>query len=65
MNLLRPALVLVLLWAFLQGTVIDQLIIASLPESLTAGADSSRIAGSPSNRAADTANLRAPTDWPV
>jgi len=38
-----PALVLVMLWLLLQGTVIDNLIIASLPESLTGGASSTQL----------------------
>ncbi len=33
-----PALILVLLWLAIQGTVIDRLVLASLPESVTAGA---------------------------
>ncbi len=34
-----PALVLVLLWLMLQGTVIDGLLVRSLPDGLTAGRD--------------------------
>lgn len=34
-----PALVLLLLWVLLQGTVIDRLLISSLPETMTASAD--------------------------
>ncbi len=38
-----PAFVLVLLWLFLQGTVIDNLLLASLPASLTEGQSASGI----------------------
>ncbi len=38
-----PALVLVLLWLGLQRPVIDQLLIASLPDAMTAGADRAQL----------------------
>ncbi|KPQ11213.1 MAG: ABC-type phosphate uptake system permease component PstC [Saliniramus fredricksonii] len=38
-----PALVLVMLWLVFQGTVIDSLIIASLPETLTRDASSTQL----------------------
>ncbi|MGD9740336.1 MAG: phosphate ABC transporter permease subunit PstC [Bauldia sp.] len=38
-----PAAVLVLLWTLLQGTVVESLLQASLPESLTAGATQTQI----------------------
>lgn len=38
-----PALVLVLLWLGLQGPVIDRALIASLPSSMTAGADRAQL----------------------
>ena len=38
-----PALVLVLLWLFLQGPVVDRLILASLPSEFTASLDPSRL----------------------
>jgi len=38
-----PAFVLVLLWLFLQGTVIDSLLLASLPASLTEGQTAAQI----------------------
>ena len=38
-----PALVLVLLWLLLQGTVVDGLLVRSLPDSLTAGAAPSHV----------------------
>jgi phosphate transport system permease protein len=38
-----PALVLVLLWLVLQGTVIDSLLVASLPASLTEGASTAQL----------------------
>ncbi|WP_421725266.1 phosphate ABC transporter permease subunit PstC [Bauldia sp.] len=38
-----PAFILVLLWLFLQGAVVDQFLVASLPASLTEGASSSQI----------------------
>jgi len=39
-----PAFILVLLWVALQGTVIDRLLLATLPEDMTANASSSQIA---------------------
>ncbi len=38
-----PAFVLVLLWVAMQGTVIDSLVIASLPDSMTEGASEGQI----------------------
>ena len=38
-----PALVLLLLWLTLQDTVIDRLVLASLPPAMTEGASSSQI----------------------
>lgn len=38
-----PALILVLLWLFLQGSVLDRLIVGSLPATITEGADASRL----------------------
>lgn len=38
-----PAFILVLLWLFLQGTVIDNLLLASLPASMTEGRTASEI----------------------
>jgi len=38
-----PAFVLVLLWLFLQGTIIDQVLISSLPQGYVDLADSSRV----------------------
>jgi len=38
-----PALILLLLWLFLQGTVVDRLIIGSLPPSMVEGMDSSQV----------------------
>jgi phosphate transport system permease protein len=38
-----PALVLVLLWLLLQGSIVDRLILISLPSSITEGADASRL----------------------
>ncbi|MCP4382319.1 MAG: phosphate ABC transporter permease subunit PstC [Hyphomicrobiales bacterium] len=38
-----PALILVLFWLFLQGPIIDQLLIASFPDSLTDGASGSEV----------------------
>lgn len=38
-----PAFILVLFWLFLQGPIIDQLLVASLPDSLTEGATASQI----------------------
>ena len=38
-----PALILVLIWLFVQGTVLDRLILSSLPDTITAGADTSRL----------------------
>jgi len=38
-----PAFILLLLWLFLQGTVVDRLIIGSLPPSMVEGMDSSQV----------------------
>jgi phosphate transport system permease protein len=38
-----PALILVLVWLFLQGSVIDRLVLSSLPGSVTEGADASQL----------------------
>lgn len=38
-----PALILVLFWLFLQGPIIDQFLIASLPTSMTDGATASQV----------------------
>jgi phosphate transport system permease protein len=38
-----PALVLVLLWLFLQGPIVDRLLIASLPDTMTAGASRAQL----------------------
>ena len=39
-----PSLILILLWVALQGSVIDRLLVASLPQDMTATASSSQIA---------------------
>ncbi|WEX10027.1 phosphate ABC transporter permease subunit PstC [Chelativorans sp. AA-79] len=38
-----PALILVLLWLLMQGAVLDRLLLASLPDSLTEGASASQL----------------------